>query len=93
MTHVLSLESLSAAEAAELIGYQDRNLNLLCELFQAEIVFRDQQFLIRAQQPQAVQAALQEMLKLVRQTGSLSEQEIRYLVRRLQQRQQVDLEE
>ncbi len=93
MTHVLSLESLSAAEAAELIGYQDRNLNLLCELFQAEIVFRDQQFLIRAQQPQAVQAALQEMLKLIRQTGSLSEQEIRYLVRRLQQRQQVDLEE
>ena len=53
MTYVLSMEHLSASEAAELIGYQDRNLNCLCELYGAEIVFRDNQFTIRCQDPEA----------------------------------------
>ena len=54
MAYVLSMEHLSASEAAELIGYQDRNLNCLCELYGAEIIFRDNQFTIRCQDRKSV---------------------------------------
>ena len=66
MTHVLSMEHLSASEAAELIGFEDRNLNCLCELYGADIVFRDNQFTIRCEHPEAVAETLQEMLKMIR---------------------------
>ena len=91
MTYVLSMEHLSASEAAELIGYQDRNLNCLCELYGAEIVFRDNQFTIRCQDPEAVAEILQEMLKMIRHSQQISEQEIRYLVRTQRKQQAVDL--
>ena len=91
MTYVLSMEHLSASEAAELIGYQDRNLNCLCELYGAEIVFRDNQFTIRCQDPEAVAEILQEMLKMIRRSQQISEQEIRYLVRTQRKQQAVDL--
>ncbi len=91
MTYVLSMEHLSASEAAELIGYQDRNLNCLCELYGAEIVFRDNQFTIRCQDPEAVAEILQEMLKMIRRSQQISEQEIRYLVRTRRKQQAVDL--
>ena len=91
MTYVLSMEHLSASEAAELIGYQDRNLNCLCELYGAEIVFRDNQFTIRCQDPEAVAEILQEMLKMIRRSQQISEQEIRYLVRPRRKQQAVDL--
>ena len=85
------MEHLSASEAAELIGYQDRNLNRLCELYGAEIVFRDNQFTIRCQDPEAVAEILQEMLKMIRRSQQISEQEIRYLVRTQRKQQAVDL--
>ena len=91
MTYVLSMEHLSASEAADLIGYQDRNLNCLCELYGAEIVFRDNQFTIRCQDPEAVAEILQEMLKMIRRSQQISEQEIRYLVRTQRKQQAVDL--
>ena len=91
MTYVLSMEHLSASEAAELIGYQDRNLNCLCELYGAEIIFRDNQFTIRCQDPEAVAEILQEMLKMIRRSQQISEQEIRYLVRTQHKQQAVDL--
>ena len=91
MTYVLSMEHLSASEAAELIGYQDRYLNCLCELYGAEIVFRDNQFTIRCQDPEAVAEILQEMLKMIRHSQQISEQEIRYLVRTQRKQQAVDL--
>ena len=91
MTYVLSMEHLSASEAAELIGYQDRNLNCLCELYGAEIIFRDNQFTIRCQDPEAVAEILQEMLKMIRRSQQISEQEIRYLVRTQRKQQAVDL--
>ena len=91
MTYVLSMEHLSASEAAELIGYQDRNLNCLCELYGAEIIFRDNQFTIRCQDPEAVAEILQEMLKMIRHSQQISEQEIRYLVRTQRKQQAVDL--
>ncbi|WP_302557391.1 PhoH family protein [Holdemania filiformis] len=91
MTYVLSMEHLSASEAAELIGYQDRNLNCLCELYGAEIIFRDNQFTIRCQDPEAVAEILQEMLKMIRGSQQISEQEIRYLVRTQRKQQAVDL--
>ena len=91
MTYVVSMEHLSASEAAELIGYQDRNLNCLCELYGAEIVFRDNQFTIRCQDPEAVAEILQEMLKMIRRSQQISEQEIRYLVRTRRKQQAVDL--
>lgn len=91
MTHVLSMEHLSASEAAELIGFEDRNLNCLCELYGADIVFRDNQFTIRCEHPEAVAETLQEMLKMIRRSQQISEQEIRYLVRTQRKQQAVDL--
>ena len=91
MTHVLSMEHLSASEAAELIGFEDRNMNCLCELYGADIVFRDNQFTIRCEHPEAVAETLQEMLKMIRRSQQISEQEIRYLVRTQRKQQAVDL--
>lgn len=93
MIHVVSLEHLSAAEASELIGFQDRHLNLLCELFQAQITFRDQQFRIDCDNPEPVEQILKELLKMIRKGQAVSEQEIRYLARTRGKQQPVDLSE
>ena len=93
MNTVLTFENLTAAEASELIGFEDRNLDCLCELFAAQIVFRDNRFMINCEKAEELEDILTQMLQLVRSSRKVNEQEIRYLVRCQRKAQTVDLGE
>lgn len=93
--HIIPLEELTMSEAMEIIGQQDQNLKLVCQLSNTEIIFRNNQFMIQSESAQKIQEAssvLATLLSSVRRGLNISPQEIHYLFRSQAKNRTVDLD-
>ena len=90
------LEDLNADEAGNLLGTQDRNLNVLAESFGYTIYYRDHVFTIEDCTDEDVEKIREVLLALCKQSAkgiSISEQDVIYATRAIQHNEPVDFEE
>ena len=88
----LAVEDLGADEAAALLGANDRNLQIISDAFDTRVSFRDHTFMFDACEQDTL-SQIKKVLQALRQISSsgkeVSEQNVRYAIRRIQSRQDV----
>ena len=88
----LAVEDLGADEAAALLGANDRNLQIISDAFDTRVSFRDQTFMLDACERDTL-SQIKKVLQALRQISSsgkeVSEQNVRYAIRRIQSHQDV----
>ncbi|MDY3931469.1 MAG: PhoH family protein [Erysipelotrichaceae bacterium] len=88
----LAVEDLGADEAAALLGANDRNLQIISDAFDTRVSFRDHTFMLDACEQDTL-SQIEKMLQALRQISSsgreVSEQNVRYAIRRIQSHQDV----
>ena len=88
----LAVEDLGADEAAALLGANDRNLQIISDAFDTRVSFRDHTFMFDACEQDTL-SQIEKVLQALRQISSsgreVSEQNVRYAIRRIQSRQDV----
>ena len=90
------LEDLNADEASNLLGTQDRNLNVLAQSFGYTIYYRDNVFTIEDcpdEVAQKIEEVLHALLKQAERGISITEQDVIYASRAVQHNEPVDFEE
>ena len=88
----LAVEDLGADEAAALLGANDRNLQIISDAFDTRVSFRDHTFMLDACEQDTL-SQIEKVLQALRQISSsgreVSEQNVRYAIRRIQSHQDV----
>ncbi|WP_245309309.1 PhoH family protein [Lactimicrobium massiliense] len=88
----LAVEDLGADEAAALLGANDRNLQIISDAFDTRVSFRDHTFMLDACEHDTL-SQIEKVLQALRQISSsgkeVSEQNVRYAIRRIQSHQDV----
>ncbi|MDD6560843.1 MAG: PhoH family protein [Lactimicrobium massiliense] len=88
----LAVEDLGADEAAALLGTNDRNLQIISDAFDTRVSFRDHTFMLDACEQDTL-SQIEKVLQALRQISSsgreVSEQNVRYAIRRIQSHQDV----
>ena len=88
----LAVEDLGADEAAALLGANDRNLQIISDAFDTRVSFRDHIFMLDACEQDTL-SQIEKVLQALRQISSsgkeVSEQNVRYAIRRIQSHQDV----
>lgn len=88
----LAVEDLGADEAAALLGANDRNLQIISDAFDTRVSFRDHNFMLDACEQDTL-SQIEKVLQALRQISSsgkeVSEQNVRYAIRRIQSHQDV----
>lgn len=88
----LAVEDLGADEAATLLGANDRNLQIISDAFDTRVSFRDHTFMLDACEQDTL-SQIEKVLQALRQISSsgkeVSEQNVRYAIRRIQSHQDV----
>lgn len=88
----LAVEDLGADEAAALLGANDRNLQIISDAFDTRVSFRDHTFMLDACERDTL-SQIEKVLQALRQISSsgkeVSEQNVRYAIRRIQSHQDV----
>ncbi|MDD6458601.1 MAG: PhoH family protein [Lactimicrobium massiliense] len=88
----LAVEDLGADEAAALLGANDRNLQIISDAFDTRVSFRDHTFMFDACEQDTL-SQIKKVLQALRQISSsgkeVSEQNVRYAIRRIQSHQDV----
>lgn len=88
----LAVENLGADEAAALLGANDRNLQIISDAFDTRVSFRDHTFMLDACEQDTL-SQIEKVLQALRQISSsgkeVSEQNVRYAIRRIQSHQDV----
>ncbi|MDD6230849.1 MAG: hypothetical protein PUA95_08945, partial [Lactimicrobium massiliense] len=88
----LAVEDLGADEAAALLGTNDRNLQIISDAFDTRVSFRDHTFMFDACEQDTL-SQIEKVLQALRQISSsgreVSEQNVRYAIRRIQSHQDV----
>ncbi|MEE8807658.1 MAG: PhoH family protein [Lactimicrobium sp.] len=89
---ILAVEDLGADEAAALLGTNDRNLQIISDAFDTRVSFRDHTFMLDACEQDTL-SQIEKVLQALRQISSsgkeVSEQNVRYAIRRIQSHQDV----
>lgn len=89
---ILAVEDLGADEAAALLGANDRNLQIISDAFDTRVSFRDHTFMLDACEQDTL-SQIKKVLQALRQISSsgkeVSEQNVRYAIRRIQSHQDV----
>ena len=88
----LAVEDLGADEAVALLGANDRNLQIISDAFDTRVSFRDHTFMLDACEQDTL-SQIEKVLQALRQISSsgreVSEQNVRYAIRRIQSHQDV----
>lgn len=92
----IKLEGLTDKQAMELIGYQDRNLKTLCELYNLEIVCRGDEFILMdctEKQKEEIEKILHALYEQVMHHVQISQRDVVYAYRQLKRNQELKLDQ
>lgn len=92
----IQIENLSEEAAKNLVGPNDRNLNVLSECFGREISYRNLVFFVRDcsdEERMTIQTVLEELCRLTYQGKNISEQDVNYACRLAGRQEAVDFNE
>lgn len=93
--HTITIEHLDENKAMELIGFQDKNLKLLEELFGCTIVYRDASFIMMdadEKQKEIFEKLIDALMVCFNRKIRISQREIIYAYRRISQGKEVYLD-
>lgn len=93
--HTITIEHLDENKAMELIGFQDKNLKLLEELFGCTIVYRDASFIMMdadEKQKEIFEKMIDALMVCLNRKIRISQREIIYAYRRISQGKEVYLD-
>ncbi len=91
----LVVENLSDAQAMELIGFQDKHLKLMEDLFECTIVYRDSSFIMMEaddQQKEMLEKLIEALMHCIDKKIRISQRDIIYAYRRIAQGKEVHLD-
>lgn len=91
----ISIEQLNESKAMELIGFQDKNLKLLEDLFGCTIVYRDSSFIMMdadEETKEKFEKLLDALMVCLNRKIRISQREIIYAYRRISQGKEVHLD-
>ena len=95
MKQTVTIEHLDDAKAMELIGFQDKNLKLMEELFGCTIVYRDASFIMMdadEEKKQLFTKLLDALMDCLNRKIRISQREIIYAYRQISQGKEVHLD-
>ncbi len=95
-TKKIVFEEMNQFQAMSLVGSEDRNLNVLSDLFGKEISFRDNTFTVKdcsKQTAEQIQDVLMALYEIARKNQSVSEQDVIYACRLVTKNEKVNFDE
>ena len=92
---VISFPELDSHEALNLVGLQDKNLNVLSECFGKKISFRNNEFVVSdvdVEVAKQIEEVLMALYEVVKKNQTVSERDVLYAYRLVRKSEKVDLD-
>ena len=94
MTLKFTIENCTSQQAQELLGFQDKNLKCLSNLFNARIIFRSDEFILEGENNQELEMlklCILSLFELIKENYRINERDINYASNQLKKGKRVDL--
>ncbi len=94
MTLKFTIENCTSQQAQELLGFQDKNLKCLSNLFNARIIFRSDEFILEGENNQELEMlklCILSLFELIKENYRINERDIIYASNQLKKGKRVDL--
>ena len=92
---IIAVEAMNDAQAMELIGFQDKHLKLMEDLFECTIVYRDSSFIMMDatdEQKEIMEKMICTLMHCINKKIRISQRDIIYAYRRISQGKEVHLD-
>ena len=94
MTLKFTIENCTSQQAQELLGFQDKNLKCLSNLFNDRIIFRSDEFILEGENNQELEMlklCILSLFELIKENYRINERDIIYASNQLKKGKRVDL--